>query len=48
VIARCRELTDGRGVEFGDALRLLDLNESDKAHVGVFAAKLVGADALGS
>jgi uncharacterized membrane protein len=34
--------------EFADALRLLDLNDSDRAHVDAFAAKLAGADALES
>lgn len=34
--------------EFADALQRLDLNDSDRAHVEVFAAKLVGAEALES
>ena len=32
--------------EFAAALELLDLNDSDRAHVDAFAAKLEGADSL--
>jgi len=34
--------------QFAAALQLLDLNDSDRAHVDAFAAKLEGADALES
>ena len=34
--------------QFAVALQLLDLNDSDRAHVAAFAAKLDGADALES
>ena len=32
--------------QFAAALQLLDLNDSDRAHVDAFAAKLEGADSM--